>query len=298
MNVSLRQLRVFLAVARLGSFSRAADAVGLTQPAVSRNIGDLETELGLRLLDRTTREVALTHEGASLVGELTRLLDELETTLRAVRNVSEQRSGRVRVASSPTLSANLMPFCVAEALSAYPQIELMVLDQVQKLSLASIRNGDVDFGVVVDPEDDDLHTEPILQDAFCLVCRDDHPLAAQQQIRWLQLDKQKLVLLDYASGSRPLIDAALARHGVVGNVVQELGHPTTVFQMLHTGMGISVMPMLALPLPANSNLVWRPLVPRVNRFIMLARRRQRSLSPAAEVMWQLVRDVAARRKAS
>ena len=253
-------------------------------------------ELGLRLLDRTTREVMLTAEGAGLVGELTRLLDELETTLRAVRNVGEQRRGRVRVASSPTLSANLMPFCVAGALSDYPQIELMVLDQVQKLTLASIRNGDVDFGVIVDPQqDDDLHTEAIMQDAFCLVCRNDHPLAGHHSVSWPQLDKQKLVLLDYSSGSRPLIDVALARHAVGASIVQELGHPTTVFRMLQTGIGVSVMPMLALPLPANSNLVSRPLVPQVNRSIVLARRRQRSLSPAAEAMWQLVRQVAATR---
>lgn len=293
MNVSLRQLRVFLAVAEHRSFSRAGDVIGLTQPAVSRCIRELENEIGIKLLDRTTREVLLTAEGTGLVGEVGRLLDELETTLQAARNVGEQRRGRVRVASSPTISANLMPACVARSLKRYPQISLVLHDQVQRLTIQSVLTGEVDFGVIVDPQSaDELHTETIMEDPFCLILPQTHPLARKVSVHWAELDRQKLVLLDYASGSRPLIDQELARHGVSYTVVQELGHPTTVFRMLQTGIGISVMPRLALPLPESSGLTMRPLAPEVNRQIMLARRRNRSLSPAAEVVWALVRQMA------
>jgi DNA-binding transcriptional LysR family regulator len=96
------------------------------------------------------------------------------------------------------------------------------------------------------------------------------------------------VMLDHASGSRPIIDAVLREHHVIADVVQELGHSATVFGLVEAGVGISVLPWLALPLPANSSLVALPLVPRVERTVELVRRRDRSLSPAAESVWGLV----------
>ncbi len=113
MNVTLRQLRVFRAAAQERNFSRTGAAVGLTQPAVSRSILELESQLGLKLLDRTTREVVLTEAGASLAARLDRVLDELDQTLQDVSGMASGRRGKVRVASSPTLSAHLMPACIA-----------------------------------------------------------------------------------------------------------------------------------------------------------------------------------------
>ncbi|MGC3962699.1 MAG: LysR family transcriptional regulator [Rhodocyclaceae bacterium] len=291
-NVSLRQLRVFLAVSEHASFSRAGEAIGLTQPAVSRAIRELESELGLTLLDRTTREVSLTAEGRALVGEVGRLIDELETALRQARTRSEARSGRVRVACAPTISASLMPATIAAAAQRYPQIELVLHDLVQRLVLESVRSGEVDFAVIVNPiSASDLVVQTVMTDHFYLVCPNAHRLAKAARVKWTQLEGESLVLLDYNSGSRPLIDRALAQHGVQYRVAQEVGHSTTVFRLLEAGIGVSVQPGLSLPLPGDT-LVARPLVPDVTRPIMLARRRNRSLSPAAQVMWDLVLDTA------
>jgi len=294
MNISLRQLRTFLAVAKHHSFSRAGDAIGLSQPAVSHALRELEGELGLKLFDRTTREVTLTEAGHGLAGSLERLLDELEECLTETRQLGETRQGRVRVAASPTISANLMPACIARAAERYPKLSLMLRDQVQQLVLASVRNGEVDFGVIIDPLGaDDLVCETILQEPFCLVCRADHRFAAADTVAWTELAGEPLVLLDYASGSRPLIDRAMAEQGVKAQVAQELGHSTTVYRMVEAGIGISVLPILALPLPEASDLVVRPLAPSVERSLMLVRRKNRSLSPLAETVWALIRDVAA-----
>ncbi|MDN0083578.1 LysR family transcriptional regulator [Crenobacter sp. SG2305] len=294
MNISLRQLRTFLAVAKHHSFSRAGDAIGLSQPAVSHALRELESELGLKLFDRTTREVVLTEAGHGLAGSLERLLDELEACLTETRQLGETRQGRVRVAASPTISANLMPACIARTAERYPKLSLMLRDQVQQLVLASVRNGEVDFGVIIDPLGaDDLVCETILQEPFCLVCRADHRFAAADSVAWTDLVSEPLVLLDYASGSRPLIDRALVERGVKAQVAQELGHSTTVYRMVEAGIGISVLPILALPLPEASDLVVRPLTPSVERSLMLVRRKNRSLSPLAETVWALIRDVAA-----
>ncbi len=291
MNISLRQLRVFLAAAQQRNFSRAGNLVGLTQPAVSRSILELESQLGLKLLDRTTREVVLTEAGQSLSARLERVLDELDQTLLDVKNMASAHRGRVRVASSPTLSANLMPACIAACAAQEPDIQLVLLDRIQQDVLDSVRGGEVDFGVVIEPSStDDLHCETILQDPFVLVVPHDHTLAQRKSVDWSALDGEALVLLDHASGSRRLIDTALTMHGAHCEVAQQLGHPTTVFRMVEAHIGISVMPALSVPAEGLGRLAAIPLLPRVQRDIMLVHRRNRAPSPLAQRVWQLVRD--------
>ncbi|OLL32020.1 LysR family transcriptional regulator [Burkholderia sp. SRS-W-2-2016] len=295
MNVTLRQLRVFIEVARLQSFSRAGDEIGLTQSAVSRCVRELESEIGLKLIDRTTREVQLTDVGGNLVSSVSRLLSDLDDALREIREIGEQRRGRVVVAASPTVACRLMPRVVAACVRQFPYVTLGLRDDVQSDVVRKVKSGEVDFGVIIGPfADDDLLSETLMTDSFCVVSRDDHPLAALEQVAWQDLDGEQLVMLDYASGSRPIIDAAMQAQGVNASVVQELGHSATVFGLVEAGVGISVLPWLALPLPAGASLVARPLVPRAERRVELVRRRDRSLSPAAEAVWDLIRQLPGR----
>ena len=298
MNVTLRQLRVFQSVARTRNFSRTGEAIGLTQPAVSRAIGELEHAMGLRLLDRTTREVALTEAGRSLAARLDRVLDDLDATLDDVAGLADADGGKVRVASSPTLSAYLMPDCIAACARAAPRVRFLLLDRIQQDVLASVRGGEVDFGVVVEPQEvDDLHCEDILRDPFVVVTPEQHRFARAASVRWKAMDGASLVLLDGASGSRRYIDDALALHGARCKVEQELGHPTTAFQMVEAGIGLTVMPRLAVPPAGLPGLAMRPLLPRLERTVMLVRRHDRALSPVAERVWGLVSaTVRARRR--
>lgn len=293
MNYSLRQLRVFVAVSRYGSFSRAGEFIGLSQSAVSHSMKELEAEMGVRLLDRTTREVALTDAGLRLANRVEPLLDELHAMLLDTRSFGTQHNGRVRIASSQTISAQLMPQCIASGALQYPDIRVLLRDQAQQLVLNSVRNAEVDFGIVIDPgENTDLDCEPILHEPFLMMCREDHALAALPVVKWQALNGQKLVLQDYASGSRILIDGALKTQKVKAEIVQEIGHPATLFPMVEAGIGISVIPALALPGPEGSKLVVKSLVPEINRVLMLVKRKNRSLSPAAQAIWQVVKEQA------
>ena len=298
MNVTLRQLQVFLSVAETRNFSRTGDLIGLTQPAVSRSITELEAQLGLQLVNRTTREVELTDAGRSLATRLPRVLDDLDTTLLDVAGMATARRGRVRVASSPTLSANLMPECIALCHELHPGMELMLLDRVQNATLASVLSGEVDFGVVIDPEEREALTcETILSEPFLLACPSDHRLAQKKTVNWSDLNGESLVLLDHASGSRRLIDDVLSKLGVQCTIAQEVGHSTTIFRMLEAGLGVAVIPQMALPpqgFAKDSGLTVRPLTPRMDRQVMLVQRRNRALSPLAQTAWQLVREQAAK----
>ncbi|VVE02577.1 LysR family transcriptional regulator [Pandoraea communis] len=292
MNVSLRQLKVFMVVARSKNFSRAGAEIGLTQPAISRCINELEGQLGLRLVDRTTREVALTDAGITLAGSLDRVLDELEIALLQTHGAEARTTGRVRIGAAPTISATLLPRVLLASQATYPDIALALVDQMQRAVLDSVRAGDVDFGIVVAPQGaDDLTTEHLMSEPFCLVCRNDHPLASQAAVHWSELSGENLVLLNQSSGSRPLIDRALTTQKVQGTITQELGHVSTIFRMVQEGLGISVLPPLALPLPENSTLAVRPLLPAFERNIVLVRRKNRSLSPVAHTVWELIHCV-------
>lgn len=294
MNYSLRQLRVFVAVSRYGSFSRAGEAIGLSQSAVSHSMKELEAEMGVRLLDRTTREVALTDAGLRLANRVEPLLDELHAMLLDTRSFGTQHNGRVRIASSQTISAQLMPQCIASGALQYPDIRVLLRDQAQQLVLNSVRNAEVDFGIVIDPgESTDLDCEPVLHEPFLLLCREDHPFATRAVVEWQALNGCKLVLQDYASGSRMLIDGALKAQKVKAEIAQEIGHPATLFPMVEAGIGISVIPALALPMPQGSRLIIKHLVPEINRVLMLVKRKNRSLSPAAQAIWQVVKEQAA-----
>lgn len=294
MNYTLRQLRTFVAVAQHGSFSQAGQAIGLSQSAVSHSIKELEAEMGVRLLDRTTREVLLSEAGQQLATRLERLLEELNTTLLDVRSYGEQRSGTVRVAASQTPSAHLMPQCLASSQLRYPDIRVILHDRVQQWVLQSVRNAEVDFGIVIGPlQDADFDSEEILQEPFLLLCHQDDALAQVPQAEWSMLAGRAMVLQDYASGSRLLVDAALQRLALNVQVVQEIGHPATLYPMVEAGIGISILPALALPLPSGRKLTVRRLYPEINRSLMLIKRKNRSLTPAAEAIWQEVRQQAA-----
>src|SRR5579859_4918410 len=289
MNISLRQLRAFLAVARQQHFRRAAESLHLSQPAVSRYIADLEAELGIRLFDRTTREVVPTEAGRYLESAIGRVLDELEGVLAHVHSESERRRGKVHVASVPTLSAGLMPRCIADCAALDPELTIQLHDQAQTLVLDSVRGGEVDFGLAIaPPTSGEFDSEVILRDPFVLVCRPDHPLARLERVPWRKLRGQPLILLDYSSGSRRLIDQAFALRGIDADIVQQTGHTLTAFRMVEAGLGISVSPALA---PPPSTLVTRPLTPVEHRDVVLLKRRQRSLSPLATLVWDQLRNL-------
>lgn len=293
-HVTLRQLRVLLAVAELQGFGRAGDSIGLSQPAVSQAIRGLEAELGLKLLDRTTREVELTAAGQALVGPLRRLLDELDGVLDEARGSGAAARGIVHVASAPTISGGLMPQVLAAARQRFPDIQVRLADQAQQLAIEAVRSGAADFAVLVgmDAVEPELEQQVLFDERFVLVCPAGHELAGRPLLTLQELAGWPLVLLDHSSGSRPLIDRAFARAGVAPQVAIDVGHPATAFRMVQAGLGASVLPALSLPLP-GAGLRAVPLEAALSRQVVLARRRQRSLAPAAQRLWDLIATLAA-----
>jgi DNA-binding transcriptional LysR family regulator len=293
MNVALRQLRAFLAVARHGSFSRAALEVGLSQSAVSLSVRQLEAELGLKLLDRTTRQVQLTAVGATLVASGSRLVDELDVTLMELRDIGVQHRGRVKMACVPAVARSLMPGCVAYCSEKWPNISFGIDDCAATDVVRKANRGEVEFGIASgDIANAELHIEPLMEDPFHLVCRRDDPIAASGTATWAELSGRQLVMLNNTSGSRQVIEATLTRTRTKVDVVLELAQPSSVLGMVEAGIGIAVVPQLAAPRPDDALLATCRLTgPSISRTILLLRRRDRSLSPAAAAVWSALQEL-------
>lgn len=288
-HVTLRQLRVLLAVAEHQGFGRAGDSIGLSQPAVSQCIRALEAALGLTLLDRTTREVRLTAAGEALVGPLKRLLGELDSVLGQAQGQGASARGIVHVASAPTIAGGLMPQCMAIAREQLPEIQVRLSDRSQQRAIEAVLGGAVDFAVIVGTDADvELEQQVLFEEGFVLICPAGHAWAQRRKLALKALAGQALVMLDSSSGSRPLIDRALLKAGVSVQIGVDVGHPSTAFRMVQAGLGIAVLPALSLPLPDNSALRAVPLEAALSRQVVLARRRNRSLSPAAQRLWELI----------
>lgn len=144
-NISLKQMRAFVAVAHAGSFTRAAEQMFITQSALSSLIRNLESELGLQLLDRTTRRLELTNEGEELLRSLVCLLGDLDRIKSDLREVNAIRRGRVRIGATPLLASTFIAAAVQAFCGQYPGITVRVVDDTATQLLHGLHEGDIDM---------------------------------------------------------------------------------------------------------------------------------------------------------
>ena len=288
MNVSLQQLKVFVAVARERSFTRAAREFDLTQSAVSRCVRELEDAVELKLFDRTTRQVELTNAGASLERRIGRLLDEIELTLLEERVAYDGHTGVVVFASNPVLSSGWVPKALAQCASVFPELVVSVRDQPQSSVLVGVEQGEVDFGVVCVAEPVEsplLQAQVLFSTPLHAVIASTHPLARHERIGWGALREWPLITLNAETGVRAALEPALVANELKHRPLQELGHVAAVARMVELGLGVGVLPVDPYWPSMGATLVSRPLVPETTVTTVLVHRRNRSLRPNAAAAW-------------
>jgi DNA-binding transcriptional LysR family regulator len=292
MNVTLRQIRAFAAVARLGRFSLAAQHLHVTQSALSMLIRALEGELGLRLFDRHTRMVRLTEAGAGFLPVAEKTLADLESAVVQSRDLATLRRGRVSVATSTVLAGTLLPWAVREFLERHPGIRCAVKDCAEEEIRHRVRVGDVDFGIgtVLDP-DPELAELPLIEDRLVALLGDRHPLAARPAVTWRELADHPLIVLASGSPLRAMVDRALADAGVRVEPAYEASFSSTVISMVAAGLGVAALPLNARQVSPKVTVRVRPLVrPAVARRVCLFFRRDLAPSPAAAEFRDFLRE--------
>ncbi|WP_201195867.1 LysR substrate-binding domain-containing protein [Pseudomonas fluorescens] len=284
MNYELNDIRSFVKIAELGSFHEAADALHLSQPALSRRMKKLEEGLGTALLDRTTRRVSLTSVGRDFLPKARRLLDDFDDSILNIRELAERQSGRVTLACIPTAAFYFLPSVIRLYNERYPQIRIRLLDLSANEGLEAVLRGEADFGInMMSGQHPDIEFVPLVNEPFVLACRRDHELAERSSVTWSELSNYRLIGVGRLSGNRMLLDHALSGLSWRPQWFYEVQHLSTSLGLVEAGLGVSAMPSLAMPAVDHPTLVSVPLIePVVNRSLGLVYRRGASLSPAAE----------------
>jgi len=290
MKFDLIDLRTFLAVADLGSFRAASEALHLSQSALSRRIDKLEAALGVQLLLRTTRKVELTTIGRGFVPRARNVLNELENALVGIQEVSERLSGLVTIACVPSAVAYFLPGVVRTFHERYPRISIRIIDESSSQVLTAVARGEADFGLTyIGVNDADIDFTPLLEEPFVVAVRRDHPVAQQKTVDWADLSAYEYISLAQGSGNRFLIDQALAHGGVRPRHFCEVQHVPALVSMVEAGLGVGVVPRLAMPGAEHASLVSLRLCnPQVTRSIGLIHRRTKALNPVVKLFYDLL----------
>jgi DNA-binding transcriptional LysR family regulator len=292
-NWNAREFEVFLTVAQTLSFRRTAEQVHLSQPAVSGLIARLEASLGVRLFDRTTRNVQLTAAGEVLKEQVALLRHQSEQAVQAVRNVSELRTGTITLAALPSLAATVVPRVFMRFAARFPQIRLQVFDTLSGPAFDMVRAGQVEFALTAaNPAYNDLDYTPLASDGFVLLIPQKHALSqTTAALRWSEVAALTHISMPLPSSVRQYADAALLQHRVVFSPQYEVEHLATVTAMVAAGLGVAALPELAAAVSPHEGVIQRPLTePDLRRPIGLVTRRGRSLAPASAAMVDLLRE--------
>ncbi|ADZ70288.1 LysR family transcriptional regulator [Polymorphum gilvum] len=279
MRPSLRQIEAFLAVAEHGSFSRAAERIGSTQPALSQAVRDLEAALALRLFDRTTRRVDLTEAGRLLQERVAKGLEELDNAFLHARDLARLRRGHLRVAAPPLLAATVLPQALAGFLAAHAELTCALADVGTEEIVARVRSGQADLGIgTFQPGEPDLELRPILRDEMMLFCGCDEAPART----WRDLEHRPVITLTRASSLRLVTELGFETAGLALRPTHEVNQIATALALVEAGFGVAVLPGYARAAMRGMAVRAAPLrEPSISREIMLLQARDRPPGPAA-----------------
>jgi DNA-binding transcriptional LysR family regulator len=293
MNFTLRELEAFLGIARFGNFTRAARSLNMSQPALTVRIRHLEDALGVRLLDRTTRSVALTRSGRELLPVVERVLGEINAVALNVRDLAGPRRGVVAVAALPSIASTLLPGTVAAFKARYPGITVRLRDGVAQRVTALVKSGEVDFGIGSPTRrDPELRTAVLMDDPVSVVFPPGHRLERPTPVLLEDLLSSPLILMDSAYSVRTLVERAFESIGRSVVPAYEVSYVSTALGLVKAGLGIAVLSRSATGEAAELVGLRAARIehPALVRRISVIESVRRSLSPAAQQLVGAIRE--------
>jgi len=291
--MELYQLEAFEAVIAHGGFTRAAEALHLTQPAVTRQIAALEAELHTRLFDRMGRTVRMTESGEGLhryAEQIVRLAREAKLS---VAEIESGEAGRLAVGASSTLATYVLPSLLRSFRSSYPAIEISVHTGVSAEVIELVRSNDVDVGLVTAEAAGPVFVSTSLGDyGTCVVVPPSHPLAGRQSISAAELAGSPLILMESGTNLRTYVDRLLNAAGVEEQVTMELDNVEAIKRMIEAELGISLLPQVSIQAEvATGRLAALSLtdIPQAHRQIRLIYRADKYVNAGMGAFMELMR---------
>jgi len=287
MKMNLKLLSTFLLVAENGSFRKAAEQLSLSLPAVSMQIKQLEEQLGVALFQRTTRKVELTREGEQLLISGRKAMAEIDAGLALIQHAADVHQGRLSFACVPTVSGTRLPQILTVFAKRYPGIVVNVRELANKELLEAVRRREVDFAIGPIPERKvDLDFSPLFTDEYCALLPTWYEDGGRSGIPLSELARSPLLKLSGSTAFRDHVDTALREKGLDDQTNYEFMHVTTLVAMAEAGLGVALMPRVAIPRNTVLKVV-RVTSPALSRTVAIITIRGYSLSPAAARLVEL-----------
>ncbi|BDH45788.1 LysR family transcriptional regulator [Salmonella enterica subsp. enterica serovar Choleraesuis] len=263
MNIELRHMRYFIAVAEELHFGRAAARLNISQPPLSMQIQQLEQQIGAQLLQRTNRSVQLTAAGRQFLQDARQILLQVDAAAARAARLHHGETGELRLGF--TSSAPFVP-AVSQTLSRFrqqfPDVHIQTREITTRAQIAPLSSGELDIGLMRNTElPDTLSWRLILREPLRVVLPRNHPLAAEAAIRISSLAQQPFVFFDPLVGTGLYDDilALLRQYDVIPVIAQEVGEAMTIIGLVAAGLGVSILPAsferIGLP-----EIVWRPII--------------------------------------
>lgn len=268
--MELHQLRYMVAIARAGTFCRAAEQCHISQPSLSQQIQKLENELGERLFDRTKRKTQLTSHGTAFLQRAVRILEEVEAAKREASDAKTMVAGELRLGILPTIAPYLLPEIMRSFTKDFPAVQIIVQEDTTKQLVEQLHACDLDMAIVSDPIDGEkLRVEQLFEEDLLLAVPSDHPLAKRPGINTRDLDNERLIVMKEGHCLGDQVLKFCDRRALKPTISFRSGQLETVRALVCSGMGVSLIPEMAATAREGKSPVYRPfLTPKPTRTIL------------------------------
>lgn len=292
-DITLGDISAFVLVARLESFALAAEELLVTQSALSRRIKKLENSLGAPLLDRTTRSVSVSRLGLEFLPQAERIVNDFHRSLDDIDQVVKVQKGVVAFSCNMTISDTLLPEILERFKEAYPEVRIRVHEDSSPQAIEKVINGQSELALAqLGEAHPDLDFEALIDDRFVIACHKSHPLSKAKSTTWEEVKDEHFILLRSESGTRKILQRYLgAKYDVIANDMQ-VGHFHSQLGLVGKAIGIAAIPSLVRLSRKDLELATIPISnPTIRRKLGIVTYKGRSLSPAAEELRKVARDI-------
>ena len=292
--MELRHLRYFVAVAEELSFTKAAKKLRLAQPSLTRQVRNLEDEIGVRLLERANNRVALTEEGRLFLFDAKKLLAMCAETVAAVQRMNRGESSQLNIGYIANIHYGLLPATLGAFRKLYPRVALNLFDMTSAEQFQALEGHKIDLGFIgLRPalSGHDLLSEAVAHDTILVALPARHPLAKKAKLKLADLAAQFFIGMSAKThpGAREWLLETCANAGFAGKILQEADAEPTAIRFVADGLGVAFMPEQITGLP-HEGVVFRPLAPSLRRESTIAWRADNPSKPLQDYI-QIVKDL-------
>lgn len=290
-NIKYRPLKAFLLAVDIGSFTEAAELLGVTQPSFTALIRDLENTLGFKLFERTTRRIVITAEGIDFCNQIRLPISDIELAYKNMLDLALARRGSIVMGALPSTALTIIPPALGLLRKHHPYLKVRVVEAHNDDLLSMLKSSQLEFILAtVNEETPDIKFTPLVEDVFCAVYPENHPISSLKDITWQDLIPYDLIVLSKGSSARNQFENAIKDASIDSGLRSDVTHMSTAALLVHQNLGIALLPRLALPALGLEGLAVKPIVSAsASRTIGLIQRANHKLSPASDTLAELLK---------